>query len=182
MSCLTHCDVLTSPYDRADFKTSSYACSRRRLSSKVSKTTYFSNMEFNVYDCQCNTGVRILLLKAFEYWELSGVLLDFRSLSKQILVGFFKLITVDFGTLVSHEQRIKIRDRVGFYLSISPARSRFGRVPRRSRAEGFPKEELSQNLVSSANFCELTHVLKFRHPAHLSSLSVSGLRVLLVHP
>lgn len=79
--------------------------------------------------------------------------LTFEVFQNKFWLVFFKLITVDFGTLVSHEQRIKIRDRVGFYLSISPARSRFGRVPRRSRAGGFPKEELSQNLVSSANFC-----------------------------
>lgn len=58
---------------------------------------------------------------------------------------------MDFGTLVSHGQGIKIREQVGFYLSVSSARSSFGRVPR--RAGGFPKEELFQNLVSSANFC-----------------------------
>ena len=34
--------------------------------------------------------------------ELSGVLLDFPSFQNKIWL-FFKLITVDFGTLVSHE-------------------------------------------------------------------------------
>ena len=74
MSCLTYCDALTSPYDRTDMKTSSYACSRRRFSSKVSKSKNFFNMEFNVYEgrsailtVECNSQVCCLTFGVFQY-------------------------------------------------------------------------------------------------------------------
>ena len=175
MSCLAHCDTLTSPYDRADFKMSSYACSRRRLSSKVSlKTSYFSNMEFSGHNCQCRVNV-ILVCGPF-WWNLRCV--AWLSKSFKIKIGHLFWIN-NSGLWYSREQRIKIHDRVRFYLSVSPTRSRFGRVPRRDG--GFPKEELFQNLVSSANFC--SHSSSQISPSSSSELSsMSGLRVLLVHP
>ena len=59
---------------------------------------------------------------------------------------------MDFGTLVSHEQKIKIRDRE---LNFTFLLAQLGRalVVSRVRAGDFLEEDLFQYLVSSTNFC-----------------------------